>query len=74
MINTIRQAIFVIICIVGLIHSDLSAGEINQENTEKSVNTKVNNLVFGYVAAVQDPFMVIIQNGAMDKAKELGDI
>jgi len=74
MINIIRQIIFVIICVMGLIIEDLSAGEINPINREKSANTRVDKLTFGYVAAVQDPFMIIIQNGAIDKAKELGDI
>jgi ribose transport system substrate-binding protein len=74
MINTIRWIAFVIICVVGLILADLSAGEINPVNTEKSENTMADKLTFGYVAAVQDPFMVLIQNGAMDKAKELGDV
>ena len=31
-------------------------------------------LTFGYVAGVQDPFMVLIQKGAEDKAKELGGV
>ncbi|MBD3309233.1 substrate-binding domain-containing protein [candidate division KSB3 bacterium] len=31
-------------------------------------------LTFGYVAGVQDPFMVLIQKGAEDKAKEIGGV
>jgi ribose transport system substrate-binding protein len=62
------------ICFMGLIIKDVSAGTNNESNTETLASTIAKNLTFGYVAAVQDPFMVIIQNGAMDKAKELGDI
>jgi ribose transport system substrate-binding protein len=36
--------------------------------------TAGEKLTIGYVAAVQDPFMVLIYNGAADKAKELGNI
>ncbi len=32
------------------------------------------DLTFGYVAGVQDPFMVLIQKGAEDKAAELGGV
>lgn len=31
-------------------------------------------LTFGYVAGVQDPFMVLIQKGAEDMAKEMGNV
>jgi len=62
------------ICFIGLIITDVSAGANNESNTATLASTMAENLTFGYVAAVQDPFMVIIQNGAMDKAKELGNV
>jgi ribose transport system substrate-binding protein len=65
---------FLIVTIASIFTSVHAAGE--QESDPKTSTTNINSekLTFGYVAAVQDPFMVIIQNGAMDKAKELGNI
>jgi ribose transport system substrate-binding protein len=41
---------------------------------EGQKDVEPEELTFGYVAGVQDPFMVLIQKGAEDKAKEFGGI
>ena len=74
MIHIFRKIIIVFICVAGLIPVELSSGGIDKSSLKNLLQAKADNLIFGYVAAVQDPFMIIIQNGAMDKAKELGGI
>jgi ribose transport system substrate-binding protein len=74
MAHKFRVVTCIFICVAGLIPLETAAGEINRGNTGNSMPAEANNLTFGYVAAVQDPFMVLIQNGAMDKAKELGEV
>ena len=74
MIHVFRKVMIVFICVAGLIPVELSAGGTDKSNSENSSQIKADDLIFGYVAAVQDPFMIIIQNGAMDKAQELGGI
>ncbi len=48
-----------------------AAGQKEKSTAEKATKKE---LTFGYVAGVQDPFMIMIQKGAEDKAKELGRI
>jgi ribose transport system substrate-binding protein len=74
MINKIVHVPKLIIGVVFLFTLNIFAGENNYGNREQAVNKNSDKLTFGYVAAVQDPFMVLIQKGAMDKAKELGNI
>jgi len=50
-----------------------AAQKEKSSSSKKEKGTK-KELVFGYVAGVQDPFMTLIQKGAEDKAKELGGI
>lgn len=63
-----RCAVFMVvlfsISLIGVF--PLFAGGQKEEGAEE--------LTFGYVAGVQDPFMVLIQKGAEDKAEELGGI
>jgi ribose transport system substrate-binding protein len=74
MINKTDLVLHFIRGVLILFSVNLFAGENNHGNMEQAVNKSSDKLVFGYVAAVQDPFMVLIQNGAMDKAKKLGNI
>jgi ribose transport system substrate-binding protein len=74
MIYKNRNILFAIIGVLILYIVDIFALNNTHENTEKSSIATDNKLIFGYVAAVQDPFMVIIRNGAMDKAEELGNV
>ena len=67
----VRMAVVVLISIVSVWAGGIRAHENGSSTT---IDAPSDKLIFGYVAAVQDPFMIVIQNGAKDKAKELGGI
>ena len=74
MLNRNRFISVVLVIITGVFATAFPGGGQWFGNIDNTTNFSSGKLTFGYVAAVQDPFMVIIQNGAMDKAKELGNI
>jgi ribose transport system substrate-binding protein len=74
MLNRYRFIPVVITILVSIFTADSPGGECKDEIANNRTNFSSGKLTFGYVAAVQDPFMVLIQNGAMDKAIELGNI
>ena len=74
MLNRYRFISVVIAILMGIFAADSPRGEYKFEIADNTTNLSSGKLTFGYVAAVQDPFMVLIQNGAMDKAIELGNI
>ena len=59
------RIITILIC-VALIGCILPIDSVSGQSIDKK-------LTLGYVAGVQDPFMVLIEKGAEDKAKELGN-
>jgi ribose transport system substrate-binding protein len=74
MFNRYRLISVVIVTVTGIFAAHFPGQAQEIDNTDNTMNSGSGKLNFGYVAAVQDPFMVLIQNGAIDKAKELGNI
>ena len=74
MFYTWRINSIIIAILFGIFVADCPGGEIKYASASRTTKLSSAKLTFGYVAAVQDPFMVLIRNGAEDKANELGNV